>query len=232
MRVHLDAGGLNIYSVTRLTKLPESVQEAILSSAKFSADTDPRVILVGHHGANLWQFVSPSQPSKTNPIDDYSRSLAEQALQKYLSEFENRLLFPDGIDLPLQQLGMACGWGEPSWLGINIYNQFGTWYAFRAVIVTTAPLPTERLPNADSPCVECPRPCKTVCPVSAPSTPGQFDLNACIGFRLQQDSPCANQCLARNACPIATQNRYPRDMTNYFYARSLITLQRWALDND
>lgn len=224
MRAALDAAGLNLYSAIRLESLPGELASEVARVAEAGHGT---VVLVGNHGAKLWPFLTPRLEASPDPVDDYSREVVARVIDRHLDGHRGRILYPGDAVLPLQRLGAACGWGDRSWLGINVDRRFGSWYAFRVVFLTACELPERLLPAAPSPCASCAgRPCVSACPVGAPRAPGEFDLAACVEHRLQPGSGCAYRCKARNACPVGHADRYPQPMIRYFYARSLASLAR------
>lgn len=225
LRLKLAATGLNIYSVLGLEDLPPPLNASLAVPAARMASS--RIILVGHRGGDIWPQVQPAIATAADPVDDFSRNTLQRLCDEVLTGYENRVIFPGADMMPLQQLGDRAGWGKSSWLGINIHASFGTWYAFRAVVLTSAPLRPETLPDSVYPCEKCERPCADNCPVTAPAQPGSFDLDACVNWRLGPDSPCARRCLARESCPVGVDNRYPPEMIRYFYSRSLESLKRW-----
>jgi hypothetical protein len=54
-----------------------------------------------------------------------------------------------------------------------------------------------------------------------------FDVFECSHFRLQENSPCHDRCLARLACPVAPEHRYELAQVQYHYGRSLQTIRTY-----
>lgn len=157
--------------------------------------------------------------------------------------------------VPLQQLGTLAGWHHTSPLGIGIHPEFGLWFAYRALVCIDCalspatwadgqrsgiPKPANQLssqlteptthtsPSASlTICDSCQsRACQTACPAGA-ITFGQLpDMQLCSSYRLRENSPCANQCLARKACPAGEASRYDDAQTAHHYSLSLAGMRK------
>ena len=157
-------------------------------------------------------------------------------LQGRLSAASWSLLFPQNPGaVSLQTLGRLAGWHHPSPLGIGINQNTGLWFAYRAVVGLNVGLEGElvrRMPDTESPCVSCDNPpCLTACPADALEVGKPPDLGACVSHRVTAESSCASTCLARVACPVATQWQYKSDQLAYYYERSLPSLKAWVSTN-
>ncbi len=232
LKKRFSRAGLDLYACLDFDAIPDdlrhAVQEAVVSGADDKNVRWRRLVLVGNLGARFWSNLIAADVRGTDPVDEFSLKQARNAAQVLPSDFRTSVLFPGTGRIPLQQLGEQAGWGSASWLGISIHPDFGTWYAFRAVFLTTFPLSCERLQTTRQPCVDCDgHQCWQACPTGAPGPPGEFNLDACIGYRLDIGSDCAGQCLARIACPLGTDYRYPGEVIDYFYRRSLEDMERW-----
>lgn len=143
---------------------------------------------------------------------------------------------------PLQRLGELAGWHQPSPLGTGINPRWGLWYAYRALVWLPLPLPmdvtltardnTAELTQSTSVCASCEsQACISVCPATALSFLQAPDMNACAGYRMQAASDCSDRCLAREACPVNSDNRYPRQQINYHYRKALAGLLKYFADS-
>ncbi len=182
-----------------------------------------RVLVVANRGGSFWSGIDRR---RDDPVDDASRRLVLDLLDRHAGGWDHRLLYPGDCPVSLQAVGRAAGLGAPSWLGVSIHPDWGTWFAFRALVLTGAPFPESPAePTADL-CTGCAAPpCVQACPVQAPG-PG-FQLDRCVDFRLAAGSACSDRCAAREACPVGADWRYPRDLVSYLYQRSLASLAAW-----
>lgn len=153
------------------------------------------------------------------------------------------LVYPAGTSLDLRSWLAAGRVQYATPLGIGIRPDCGPWLAVRAAVWTrgaAVPLATlqERyppLPAGPSPCESCEtKPCITSCPPGAldrshgpPTTPANKSLSLCLDYRLERNSMCSHQCLARSACPVGSASRYPNKQMAYHYGASLVTIRKW-----
>ena len=74
-------------------------------------------------------------------------------------------------------------------------------------------------------CIQCDEhPCIEACPARSVQI-GAFELEGCVHYRLRPQSPCADRCLARLACPYFPEHRYTWPQIRYHYRHSLTTLR-------
>ena len=219
--------GLNLFAVLDWAALPEAIAAPILTSGVPLADYR-RLVLVGHGGRRLWAALQKWGLQMADPVDQYSAQITRQFIRDYLGAPPICWLYPDAPYLvPLQQLGALAGWSYPSPLGQGIHPEFGVWFAYRAAFLTTADLPLRVEPKQTSPCETCAeKPCITACPVGAVCL-HNFGVDDCARYRLCEQSPCADRCLARLACPLFPEHRYMLSQIQYHYQYSLATLQNW-----
>ena len=225
----LVAAGLNLHAVFDVAALPVAVRAALGPVAP-----GMRLLLVGHGGRALWSRVCAERsrgdlPAK-HPIDAYSTREVGAWLAANFPGARSVFLYPQPLDAPvavgLQQLGALAGWHHPAPFRVGINAAWGSWFAYRALVLTDAPLePTPRVESA-SPCVSCTaRPCVTACPAGALA--GDFDLARCVDYRLVAGSACAQTCRARLACPVASEHRYDDAQLAHCYGESLHMLRAW-----
>ncbi len=217
------SAGLNLLSV-----LDRASLVAVPAAGKWGS-----VILIGNSGAHMWRQMPAAYRDRKNPVDEYAYDTVHAAMAEYLPEREWQILFPDGDHStdecpPLQQLGALAGWHHPSPLGTGINNKSGLWFAYRAVVGVVSELTPSDIAETESPCVSCvDQPCVQACPAAAIDYRKMPDMRACATYRLQPQSPCADSCLARLACPIAVNNQYSKAQLAHHYRRSLPSLRAW-----
>jgi hypothetical protein len=139
---------------------------------------------------------------------------------------DHAVYFPFGAPpLPMQRLGRAAGLPAPGPLGIQIHDEFGPWWAYRAFVVLARPLPA--LPALPALCVGCPAPCTAACPGRAVAAPGSaFDIAACAAHRLVH-APCTDDCAARRACVIAPAHAYPAAQLAFHMRAALVMIRAY-----
>lgn len=169
------------------------------------------LLMVGHTGAAFWAGMqSTGAAAGPDPIDRRS----EKVLTALANDLGARALFPFGgpPHHPFQR--WACR-ADPelavSPLGILIHPDFGLWHALRGALLFARRLALPEPGHRPSPCASCAtKPCLSACPVGA-FTPVGYDVRACRScLATLSGQPCMIQgCLARNACPVGRDHRYP-----------------------
>jgi len=219
--------GLNLFAILAYTTLPESARQT-LTHFDFPLTTDTRIILIGHGGTSLWSHLQIEKQTHSDPIDHYSETAAREFADHALTGFHYQIVYPGAAPVALQQLGTLAGWHTDSPLGLGINPQWGLWYAYRAALLTNAPLSIRVNTQPDSPCKTCSDPpCLSHCPANALTKERPVDINRCARYRLSAQSDCSDQCLSRNSCPVSTEHRYTLDQIQYHYRHSLQTLRNY-----
>lgn len=219
--------GLNLQAVFAMSSLPDAIHQT-LEQAITEAGANPglfrQLLLLGHGGRRLWECVAAAGHDTANPIDDYSVGCIRDFFASECPTADYRILYPGESLVPLQQLGQLAGWHFPSPFMVGVNSAWGSWYAYRALVVASTDFATSMVPGWQSPCEPCTgKPCMAACPAGA-ATPQGLDMERCISFRKQQGSPCQRQCLARLACPVGEAHRYTREQLEYHYQLSYRTL--------
>lgn len=220
----LDRAGLNLQAVLNLDDLPPAVLADIRT--RFDPGQHFRqLILIGHAGKALWAAVKAAGMVSENPIDDFTIRTVEQWFGDQYPGHRQQIIYPGDDAVGLQTLGKLAGWHHASPLMLGISEEWGTWYAYRAVLLADTDLaPTQPLAG-ESPCGGCrEKPCIACCPAGA-LAPGAFALEKCVGFRKQPSSPCQTTCLARVACPVGSGHRYCDEQIRHTYGISLKVIE-------
>lgn len=227
LRSGLEKAGLNMCSVFSASQVSDCWVDPIGWQ---------NLLLIGNTGRQMWDAMPPGYFDRDHPVDEYSSDVVSRLLSDQLSPQHWQLLFPADTELklPLQDLGARAGWHHPSPLGIGINHVNGLWFAYRAVVtldvglIGSQPKVTE-IANAESPCISCEgAPCVTACPANALVPFESPNLRSCVSHRVSQDSTCASTCVARLACPVATEYQYAEDQIAYYYDRSLASAKLWV----
>jgi len=212
--------GLNQHAVFDLKELPSEVISK-LSEHVENIDEYTQLILIANSGPKLWDKLQTSGFQSEQPIDDFTISLIHQFFKETLAEHKYDIIYPSSFSVNLQKLGELAGWHYASPFRIGINKVWGTWFAYRAVILSNTHLPTTSKLQTASPCDQCvDKPCIKNCPTTALDT-GTLELKQCIDYRKQANSKCKDTCHARVSCPIAKEKCYTQEQINYHYSISM-----------
>jgi hypothetical protein len=220
----LNLAGINRQHVFSLASLPAEVRATLGDTGGFR-----QLILLGHGGRLLWDCIKAGGMGGEHPIDDYSVQTVRRWFADFLPGQCYRILYPGECAVGLQQLGQLAGWHQPSPFMLGIDAEWGSWFAYRAVVLAD----TDFLPflpaRQGNPCTACPdRPCISACPAGALDE-DRFSLTRCADYRLQPDSACALACIARQTCPVGSAHRYDDEQIRHSYSRSLAMLRQIVL---
>ncbi|MFM2282273.1 MAG: hypothetical protein RLZZ444_4504 [Pseudomonadota bacterium] len=170
------------------------------------------VLLIGNVGGSLWPAFSrwrEENPTLGNPLDRWS----EETIRPIASRFAATAYFPSEKPWqPFQQWAMRAEGLKPSPLGILIHPEFGLWHGYRGALGFERALNMKMADTQPHPCDTCSnRPCLTTCPVSAVAA-DHFDVATCRSHlrSIAGVGECMEAgCLARSACPVGADYRYP-----------------------
>ncbi len=237
-RTQLDAAGLNRLAIFDLAALPPALAADLQQAVRAVLPEPPhpyrQLLLVGHGGKRLWQAVKATGGAGEHPIDEFTIATLRAWMAAQLPHAEYVLLYPAPQAhvqpaLNLQALGQLAGWHQPSPLMVGIDAVWGTWFAYRAVIVAASDLPPTLSEINVSPCLACTaKPCVSSCPAGALSSTAEsrLDLQKCLTWRKQPASACRLSCPARLACPVGSAHRYDADQMQHVYGKSLRCIER------
>ena len=222
--------GLNLHCVLDLAALPTKISSQLAAlTPDFAAMR--QVIIIGHGGPGLWDAVTDGRAvgeiDGADPIDTNSR----QSVADFFHGYQFHCLYPGDAAVNLQWFGEYAGWHHTTPFRIGINAAFGTWFAYRALVIANTRFALSKKSATQHPCTGCTtKACMAACPVARPGADA-IDLNDCLGYRLSENSPCAQTCLAREACPVAPRQRYSTAQLAYHYNESLIYLKRHRRNN-
>lgn len=221
----LNNAGLNCHAVFDIVALKHEERELLLARCP-QAENYRQLILIGHGGTTFWQALEASgrelsRNEAAHPVDDFTVSIVQEFLQSEFAGIDYEIVYPGTYTISLQELGKLAGWHHPSPFMVGINATFGSWFAYRAVVLANTNLPATKTVQTESPCTSCSeKPCISNCPAHALDD-GQFHLLKCVGYRQQTDSLCKNTCIARTSCPVAREHQYSEAQINYHYGRSM-----------
>jgi epoxyqueuosine reductase len=157
-----------------------------------------------------------------DPLDRYTAQVVPRAVVRALdgTGVRHAVFFPFARKppfLPFQRLGQAAGMPAPGPLGLQIHPVYGPWWAYRALVVLSRPVPSA--PPLEDSCRGCPAPCAAACPGHAVSPEG-FVVEDCTARRIS-DPACQHSCQARAACIRGPEHRYPGEQVRFHMSASL-----------
>lgn len=219
----LARSGLNLHAVFDLADLPPGLLATLGLDDKALARFR-QLILIGHLGRDFWEALQRRGMHGAHPVDQFVTERVAAWMADALSDHEWHQVFPGPAPVGLQRLGALAGWHQasPFWVGVDA--EWGSWFAYRAVLLADTALPVTPRREAGSPCASCvDQPCLGACPAGAlASEPGgSWRLQACLDWRKQPGSSCLDRCLARNACPVGERYRYTDGQIAYHYLHSM-----------
>jgi epoxyqueuosine reductase len=220
----LNAQGLNLQAVFNVAELPHDVVAALPLAQEAPYR---QLLLIGHRGGLLWQQLNAAGMEGEHPIDSFSRAHISAWLERWQPDSRYCFVYPGPTSVGLQRLGSLAGWHHPSPFMVGIHAGWGSWFAYRAVVLADTHLASTAPLASASPCDSCAsRVCVSQCPAQA-LTNG-FNLAACLDYRRQPDSACQDRCMARNSCPVGEENRYSDAQISYHYGRSMKLIRERA----
>ncbi len=222
---YFNQAGLNRQHVFDLAALPAAVQETLAAQ-----EGERQLVLFGHGGRRLWECVQTSGSDGADPIDDYCIKTISEWFAAQAPALHYRILYPGNQSIALQALGKLAGWHHAAPFMVGIDAKWGSWFAYRAVVIADTNFcpdlavdraPKEAIFGGSNPCLNCTtKPCIAACPAQA-MRDGTFALEKCLDHRRENDSSCAQTCLARLACPVGKEHRYSAEQMRHSYLCSL-----------
>lgn len=216
----LDAAGLNLQAIFDLDGLPDGMRQSLDPECSYR-----QLILIGHGGRTLWERVRLSGLDSAHPIDDFSIACVNTWFAEQLPGQRFALVYPGEVPVGLQALGKLAGWHHESPFRVGINADWGSWFAYRAVVLADTSLPASVPLPSESPCATCSgKPCVSACPAGALDD-ARFSLPQCIAYRKLPDSRCRHTCVARTTCPVRPEHRYDDAQIAHSYSRSLAMIE-------
>ena len=235
----LNHAGLNCHAVFRIADLPASMRERLCEVNPDHLNYQ-QLILIGHGGKEFWTALKadglslPRQEGQ-HPVDEFTMRKVSEFMQIEHPQTHYQFLYPGAYSLNLQELGQLAGWHHASPFMVGINPTFGSWFAYRAVILANTNLPVSTQHQSTSPCTACQEKiCIRICPADALSgdaVSGEvYDLKKCLNYRQQENSLCEVNCIARWSCPEASEQRYTKEQMQYHYDCSIKQITKAKAD--
>lgn len=223
----LASQGLNLHAVFALESLPADVL-ATLALTDEERGRFRQLILIGNRGRDFWTALQRRGMHGAHPVDQFVAERVAAWMGGPLQGHGWRQVFPGTQPVGLQRLGALAGWHQssPFWVGVD--GAWGSWFAYRAVVLADTQLALTPRRETPSPCDTCAdKPCIQACPAGALDSgrAGPLRLQSCLDFRKQPASPCQDRCLARNACPVGADHRYADAQIAYHYLHSMAVIR-------
>lgn len=210
----LNKNGLNRQAIFDVADLPENIRSQLAAESG-------QLILIGHGGKHLWEAVKAAGQPGSDPIDDFTVATIQRWFAEYLPGKRYKILYPGHQPIGLQALGKLAGWHQPSPFMVGIDSEWGSWFAYRAVVLADTDFQPSRPVDRDSPCASCrSKACISSCPSTALAG-SKFSLDKCLAYRQQPDSKCQFTCLARISCPVGSEHQYSAEQLRHTYSISL-----------
>lgn len=162
--------------------------------------------LVSADGAGFWPIFEAAPEladGRPHPLDRWSARI----LDGVAAELGATALYPFGGPpyQPFIRWSARAEGLKPSPVGLPVSPSRGLWAAYRGALAFRDRLTMEGTGFTD-PCLTCPAPCKTACPVGALSAAGPYDVAACVAHAdSEAGAPCRDGCLVRRACPVGAE---------------------------
>ena len=222
---YLTKKGLNIHAIFNLDVMPKKILNSILEATDIQNHS--QLIVLGHLGRSLWGNVKNYDAGSKDPVDDFSQILVQEFFKQKYPSAKYEIIYPGASVIGLQEIGELAGWHYASPFRVGINNKWGSWFAYRAVVLADTDFALTQPLVAHSPCGSClKKPCIKNCPAGALLS-GKLNLDACISFRKQTDSICRNSCRARVSCPVGEEYRYSEEQIQYHYGVSMKTIEEF-----
>ena len=162
-----------------------------------------QIVLIGADGGAMWEIFSKSAEANDgalHPLDRWS----SRVISAVADSFEATAFFPFGGP-PWHPFIAWAARGEGargSPIVMQVSPKRGLWMSYRGALGLSEPVGFQ--PEGGNPCLDCPAPCSTACPVGAFSG-GRYDVPACLRHvTSEKGAACRSGCAARHACPVGT----------------------------
>lgn len=175
------------------------------------------VVLLGNIGESIWPAFEDwrrRHPDVPDPLDTWSVEI----IRPIASALGGIAWFPSEKPWqPFQQWAMRAEGLKLSPLGILVHPDYGLWHGYRGAIGFLERIEHPSAEFRPHPCDHCrDKPCLTTCPANAVRA-DRFNVAACRSYLGSAGEGACMQtgCVARNACPVGTEHRYPAEQLRF-----------------
>jgi hypothetical protein len=173
------------------------------------------LVLAGSVGMSLWARFVRERRDEADPLDRWSA----RVLGEIAARFDAAVVLPgDGPPHPpFLRWAQRAEPVHPSPLGLLIHPDHGLWHAYRGALAFAERLALAVRDTRESPCTSCrERPCLGACPAGAFTSAG-YAVDTCAAhLEAGAGGACfESACLARAACPVAREQRYPPEQARF-----------------
>ena len=219
--------GLNMQAVLDLKSLPEYIATT-LSADSVNLENWDQLLLFANGGKDFWRALPAGSFRSDNPVDDFSVQVVKDFFKLENNGVPYKFIYPGDIPVDLQGLGALVGWHNPSPFLVGINQDWGSWFAYRVVVLANTNYRVTMPVKIDSPCDSCKdKPCIRSCHANAIINE-KLDINACVEYRKQPDSKCQTSCASRLACPVGRDHAYQKEQLVYHYKVSLESIRHYC----
>ena len=162
------------------------------------------LILIGPKGPEFWAIFQKSleyNDCEPDPLDRWSM----RVFDGLATQLDATALLPFGGSpyLPFYSWALKTGRIYVSPIKFLVHDQSGLFLSFRGALAFKEHISLPA-PSGHSPCIDCPSPCMTACPVNAFDVES-YNITACKSHvRSTDHKHCRAQgCAARRSCPIS-----------------------------
>jgi hypothetical protein len=193
------AAGVNVQAVLDSTRVTSTLDGLDVASW-------PSLLLLGSTGPALWDAMSAADwLSRPDPVDSWCATRLSE-LRASLP-MRGVFVFPSRTPVDVLALGRAAGWAHPTPLGLGMHPEHGLWVGYRGALLLDVAVPEAGVRTEVPPCESCEgTPCVGAW-LGAAVEPGGLQIAACFEQRLT-DTPCAQSCASRRACPVGVASQY------------------------
>jgi len=217
--------GLNLHCIFNLSDLSKGFTQKLEKYCD-GITQYRQLLLLGHAGKKMWQCIRRSELKSADHVDNYTIQSIQQFFAQLYPDCQFKIIYPLHQDIGLQKLGTLAGWHHPTPFRVGIHQDWGTWFAYRAVLLLDSDFAQTFITQSKSPCASCEdKVCIKNCPAAALASE-ELNLSKCIAYRQKKSSLCRTTCLSRVSCPIAPQHRYSEEQIHYHYSVSLKMIER------